>query len=202
MAPGGLQNLITLDGSSNGRAALGEQDGSKGDPPIKPKRSYSTVEGIYPPLMSREDYERLLAVIKKRATSPKQRGRRDLVRYIGQMRTHCICGARIGSRLTEGKWGYLFCRGRERGETDCKRTAFRLDDVQMHLMSRLRASDLATITEQLTLQAQSKVKALLAEEAKLQADKALAETQHTNARNALKAAIVRQAGDVQRGGRQ
>lgn len=166
-----------------------EQDGSKGDPPIKPKRSYSTVEGIYPPLMSREDYERLLAVIKKRATSLKQRGRRDLVRYIGQMQTHCICGARIGSRLTEGKWGNLFCRGRERGETDCKRTAFRLDDVQMHLMSRLRASDLATITEQSTLQAQSKVKALLAEEAKLQAYKALAETQHTNARNALKAAI-------------
>ena len=166
-----------------------EQEGSEGEPPTKPKRVYETVEGIYPPLLSRQDYERLLAVIKKRTNSPKERGRRDLIRYIGQMQTHCICGARIGSRLTDGKYGYLFCRGRERGETDCKRTAFRLDDVQMHLMTRLRASDLATITEQSTLQAESKVKALLAEEAKLQADKALAETQHTNARDALKAAI-------------
>lgn len=166
-----------------------EQDGSEGDPPKKPKRTYSTVEGTYPPLLSREDYERLLAVIRKRTTSPKERGRRDLVRYIGQLQTHCICGARIGSRLTEGKYGYLFCRGRERGETDCRRKPFTLNAVQAHLMTRLRASDLATITEQTTLQAQSKVKALLAEEARLQADKALAETQYTNARGALKNAI-------------
>ena len=166
-----------------------EQDGSKGDPPIKPKRTYATVEGIYPPLLSREEYERLLAVIKKRTNSPKERGRRDQVRYIGQMQTQCVCGARIGVRVVNGGYGYLFCTGRQRGETDCQRMPFKLDAVQMHLISRLRASDLATITEQSTLQAQSKVKALLAEESKLQADKALAESQHANARNALKAAI-------------
>ena len=166
-----------------------EQDGSEGDPPKKPKRAYSIVEGIYPPLMSREDYERLLAVIKKRATSPNERGRRDQVRFIGQMQTHCACGARMGSRVTKGGNGYLFCRGRERGETDCQRMPFKLHAVQMHLMTRFRASDLAAITEQSTLQAQSKVKALLAEETKLQADKALAESQYINARNALKAAI-------------
>ena len=142
-----------------------ESDGSKGDPPKKPKRQYEVTADVFPALMSRADYDRLMATIKKRATSPKERGRRDQVRFIGQAVTRCICGARIANQIAKRghlTYGYLLCRGRQLGETDCEREAFNLHAVQANLLTRLKEADLEALTRQATLKSKSEHDALLA----------------------------------------
>ena len=166
-----------------------ESDGSKGDPPKKPKRQYEVTADVFPALMSRADYDRLMATIKKRATSPKERGRRDQVRFIGQAVTRCICGARIANQIAKRghlTYGYLLCRGRQLGETDCERKAFNLHAVQANLLTRLKEADLEALTRQATLKSKSEHDALLAQELRLQANKLTADRQLTNARTALK----------------
>ena len=169
-----------------------EAEGSNGDPPKKPKREYDSIEGIYPALMSRSDYDRLMATIKQRATSPKERGRRDQVRFIGQMQTHCICGARIANQISKRGhlvYGYLFCRGRALGQTDCDRKPMKLGAVQGHVLTRLQEADLQALTEQVTLKTKSEQDALIAQELRLRTNKTAADRQFTNARTALKNAI-------------
>ena len=169
-----------------------ESDGSKGDPPKKPKRQYEVTADVFPALMSRADYDRLMATIKKRATSPKERGRRDQIRFIGQMQTRCICGARIANQIAKRghlTYGYLICTGRMRGETDCERKPMKLAAVQANLLTRLKAADLEALTRQATLKSKSEHDALLAQELRLQANKLTLDRQLSNARTALKNAI-------------
>ena len=149
-------------------------------------------ENVFPALMSKADYDRLIATIKKRATSPNERGRRDQVRFIGQMVTHCVCGGRIGNQIARRgnlTYGYLTCRGRSLGQTECRRKPFTLNVVQANLLTRLRTADLEALTQQATLKTKSKHDALLAQELRLQANKLAVDRQLTNARSALKNAI-------------
>jgi DNA invertase Pin-like site-specific DNA recombinase len=167
-----------------------EINGANGDPPAKPKRSYAEVADTYPALLTRQRYDQLLAVIAKRSTAPKERGRRDQVRYIGQMLTHCVCGARIGVRHIKAadgsRYSYLFCRGKERGITDCIRPPIRMEPAQAHLLTRLRRDQLALLVEQGTAEVESRAKALLSKQAVLQAALAEQEQQVSNARTTLK----------------
>lgn len=166
--------------------------GSKGDPPYKPKRTYQLVEGAYPPLLSKEDYERLLAVIARRTTSPKEKGRRDQVRYVGQGLTYCACGERIGIRHVKSKKGskltfsYLFCRGKELGTTGCVASPSRLEPIQVHLLTRIQGQHLASLVEGDAAAKDSKSQALLAEQATLQAAQSAQQQQVANARQTLK----------------
>lgn len=162
------------------------------EPPKKPKREYEVIENIFPALMSRADYDRLIATIKQRATSPRERGRRDQVRFIGQMQTRCICGARIANQIAKRghlTYGYLLCRGKQLGETDCTRGSMKLSAVQGHILTRLQETDLEGLTQQATLKTKSEHDALIAQELRLRTNKTAADRQLTNARTALKNAI-------------
>ena len=77
--------------------------GSQGDPPVKPQRAYTVVPDTFPALLSKADYDRLWAVIERRRKSPKERGRRDQIRYIGQGQTRCICGALASVRAVDSR---------------------------------------------------------------------------------------------------
>ena len=77
--------------------------GSQGDPPVKPQRAYAVVPDTFPALLSKADYDRLWAVIERRRKSPKERGRRDQIRYIGQGQTRCICGALASIRAVDSR---------------------------------------------------------------------------------------------------
>lgn len=77
------------------------QAGRKGDPPVKPQRVYTVVPDTFPALLSKAEYDRLWAVIERRRKSPKEKGRRDQIRYIGQGQTRCICGALASVRAAD-----------------------------------------------------------------------------------------------------
>ena len=167
--------------------------GDKSKPaPKKPKRSYSEVPDTFPALMSREDHARLMAVIAKRATSPKERGRRDQMRYIGQLVTDCVCGAPTGVRTVSSRHGngqkftYLQCRSKQVTGTSCGRKPIRVETVHANLLVRLRHEHLAALVEGDAAAKDSKAKALLAQQAMLQATLAEQEQQLVNAKAALK----------------
>lgn len=169
-----------------------ETGGQVGPRPLKPKRTYSEVPDTYPALLTRAEYDRLLAVIAKRLSSPKEKGQRNQFRYVGQLLTHCICGAPIGVRHVKDrrnpalKWSYLFCRGKERGITTCTRSPIRLEPVQAHLLTRLRADQLKTLLVSDSTARETKAAALVAREGLLRATLAQQEQQVANARAALK----------------
>lgn len=160
--------------------------------PKKPKRSYSEVPDTYPALMSKADHARLMAVIAKRATSPKERGRRDQMRYIAQLLTTCVCGAPIGVRSVSSRHGhgqkftYLQCRSKQVTGTSCGRKPIRVEPVHAHLLTRLRYEHLAALVEGDAAAKDSQGKALLAQQAMLQATLAEQEQQLVNAKAALK----------------
>lgn len=174
------------------KAAAAREKGKPEPPgkPLKPRRSYLEAPDTYPPLLSRQDYDRLKAVIEMRTSSPKERGRRDQVRFIAQMLTFCECGARIGVRhVTDrkgGQWSYLICRGRERKATNCTRPHIRLEPVQAHLLIRLTREQLAPLLEGSAAGAASRAQALTAEQTRLEGDLALAMKAEANARQTLK----------------
>lgn len=167
-----------------------EEAGSIGDPPLKPKRAYQQVDDAYPAILTKLQYDQLIAVIAKRSTAQKERGRRDQIRYVGQMATYCVCGARIGVRHIkapdDSRYSYLFCRGKERGITDCTRPPVRMEPVQAHLLTRLRRDQLAPLVEQGTAAMESKAKHLLGKVTVLQTRLGGQEQQAANARTALK----------------
>ena len=160
--------------------------------PKKPKRSYSEVPDTYPALMGKADHARLMAVIAKRATSPKERGRRDQMRYIAQLLTTCVCGAPIGVRSVSSRHGhgqkftYLQCRSKQVTGTSCGRKPIRVEPVHAHLLTRLRYEHLAALVEGDAAAKDSQGKALLAQQAMLQATLAEQEQQLVNAKAALK----------------
>lgn len=144
------------------------------EPPKKPKREYDSIENIYPALMTPADYDRLIATIKQRATRPRERGRRDQVRFIGQMQTHFICGARIANQIARRGhliYGYLYCRGKQLGQTDRTRNSMKLGTVQGHVLTRLQEADLQALTQQATVKTKSEHEALIAQELRLRTNK-------------------------------
>jgi hypothetical protein len=109
--------------------------------------------------MFRADYDRLIATIKHPATRHRERGRRDHVRFIEQMQTHCICGARIANQIARRGhliYGYLYCRGKQLGQTDRTRNSMKLGTVQGHVLTRLQEADLQALTQQATVKTKSK----------------------------------------------
>jgi|GEM_PF-853956 len=173
--------------------AAWELAGKQGPKPLKPRRTYQAVPDTYPALMNRKEYDQLMAVIAKRVRSPKEKGRRDQIRYIGQTLTKCRCGAPIGVRHVNPNGprplSYLFCRGRERKITTCTRKMIRLEKVQHHLLSRLQLKYLVALVEGDAQAAQSRAAALIAQRGVLEATLTGQEQQLANATAALKAAI-------------
>ena len=99
--------------------------GSQGDPPVKPQRAYTVVPDTFPALLSKAEYDRLWAVIERRRKSPKEKGRRDQIRYIGQGQTRCICGALASIRAVDSRESKAIRREMRLAETrgDEKRAA-------------------------------------------------------------------------------
>jgi len=173
--------------------AAWELAGKQVPKPLKPKRTYQVVPGTFPALITQQEYDQLMAVIAKRVRSPKEKGRRDQIRYIGQTLTKCKCGAPIGVRHVNPNGprplSYLFCRGRERKQTTCTRPMIRLEKVQHHLLSRLQLKYLVALVEGDAQGAQSRAGALISQRGVLEATLTGQEQQLANATAAIKAAI-------------
>ena len=173
--------------------AAWELAGSQGFAPLRPKRKYQLVPDTFPALITKDEYDQLMAVIAKRVTSPKEKGRRDKIRYVGQGLTKCACGAPIGVRHTNPNspkpLSYLFCRGRERKQTACTRPMIRMEKVQHSLLSRLQLKFLTALVEGDADAAQSKAAALISQRGILETTLAGQEQQFFNATAALKTAI-------------
>ena len=105
--------------------------GSQGDPPVKPKRVYTVVPDTFPALLSKAEYDRLWAVIERRRKSPKEKGRRDQIRYIGQGQTRCICGALASIRAVDSRESKAIRREMRLAATrgDAKRAAELKEDL-------------------------------------------------------------------------
>ena len=133
------------------RKARGEwvQAGSQGDPPAKPQRAYTVVPDTFPALLSKADYDRLWAVIERRRKSPKEKGRRDQIRYIGQGQTRCICGALASIRAVDSRESKAIRREMRLAESrgDEKRAAELkedLDKAPRHCYLSCRGKELKT----------------------------------------------------------
>lgn len=104
-------------------------------------------EGYFPPLVSREQWDRVQAAIEGRRQNMASRGRRDVMRWIGQGLTCCACGCR--TRVTTSGTGkrhrYLQCERRRDEAGRCQAITYRLDLVTAHLLTRLQPAQLAQL---------------------------------------------------------
>ena len=105
----------------------------------------SVVWDYYPALISRDEWQALLAKIASRDGSPAHGGNQQNVTYVGQGISCCAdCGRPVGARLASyvdrktkqrHQRRYVRCRGRNDGS--CDAPALRLPGVQAHLLTRL-----------------------------------------------------------------
>lgn len=117
-----------------------------GGGPGKPRPEYQLVPGTWPAVLTADEFEALQGLVQARRCSAMERGRRDQMLFVGALLTTCTCGAPIGVRSLEGgRYVYLVCRGRQRGQTECKVTPMRLEGVHAALLTRLQGVDLARV---------------------------------------------------------
>ncbi|EDY39131.1 recombinase, putative [Cyanobium sp. PCC 7001] len=170
-----------------------KQHGSDVTLPPKPKRTYALCPDTFPAILTADEHEALLAVIKARAVSPQEKGRRDRTHYIGQQLTTCLCGAPVGARSVkprkhsglpgDQRYIYLVCRGRERKQTDCQAPPIRVEPIHAALLTRLQGDALAQLQES---GGDGPLAALLVRQGHLIHELTQAESRHNNAAAALR----------------
>ena len=139
---GNVASLVQSEAIAGGRITL------RRDPS-------SVVWGYYPALMPKLEWQALLARIAARDGSGSHSGNQRNINFIGQGIAICAsCGRAVGGRVssyrqkdgTRIRCRYVRCRGRQ--EQICSAAAIPLDDVHMHLLSRLKLTELAQLFPQ------------------------------------------------------
>ena len=120
--------------------------------------SYRGVDypGNHEPLISRDTYERVQAVLEAHGRSgEKQRIHHHYLKgsvFCGQ------CGSRLSIMITKNRWGtvypYLYCLGRQQKRTNCKQRVVLIEQVEQAIVDHY-----ATI--QLTLEQREEVEAFI-----------------------------------------
>lgn len=139
---GNVASLVKSEAVAGGRITL------RRDPE-------SVVWDYYPALMSRLEWQALLARIASRDGASTHGGNQSNINFIGQGLCVCQqCGRAVGGRVssyrrrdgTRIQRRYVRCRGRQ--EKICDSPALLLDDVTAHLLSRLSLPILAQLFPQ------------------------------------------------------
>lgn len=104
-------------------------------------------DGYFPPLISREQWDHVQAAIQDRRQNMASRGRRDVMRWIGQGLTCCACGCRtrVMASGTGKRHRYLQCERRRDQVGQCQAITYRLDLLTAHLLTRLQPAQLAQL---------------------------------------------------------
>ena len=157
-----------INGLLSDRAVLGERQNvdARGKPIGDP------ILGVYPPIVSVEEWKLARAAIKSRTGAPRSNGSQHHNLFEGQIFcSHCgsLIGVRRSKRLLSGgieSWyPYLRCRAKERDKSNCSSAASfpydeelilkRLQDFRWaDLFSDKRHEDALTLQRELLLQAE------------------------------------------------
>ncbi len=152
------------------------------------------IPGVFPPLLTREQFDLVQARIEARVGDLSTRGHRLETRWIGAGLSCCTCGWAAGSVASSTRrgrtWRYIGClRHRDHGR-GCPARFIRLDAANAHLLTRLSQGQLAAM---LRGQPERDQQLQAAQTAERQAREALevAGQRRAHAEAAVKAAVLR-----------
>jgi DNA invertase Pin-like site-specific DNA recombinase len=155
-------------------------------------RGLEPLPGIFPPLISREQFDLVQARTRQRAGDLSSRGHRLEVRWIGAGLTRCVCGWAAGLAVTSGRRGrsyrYISClRYRDHGRA-CPARLVPLPAATAHLLTRLGAGELGAMLTRPDASSQQEAQA-----AARRAHQAveIAAERRQNAEAAVRAAVLR-----------
>ncbi|MEO1003578.1 MAG: recombinase family protein [Cyanobacteria bacterium J06638_7] len=155
--------------------------------------AYRGHPGVFPALLSREEWEVVQARTRERISGPRAKGRREQVRWIGAGLTRCTCGWTAGvARVTRAKgrlYRYVGCTRRADHGPRCHAPMVPIADATAHLLTRLTHGQLAALA-----QAPGRDARLVAVQERYRTAQealSLAEQRQEHAAEAVRAAVLR-----------
>jgi DNA invertase Pin-like site-specific DNA recombinase len=107
------------------------------------------IEGLLPPLVSKEEVDHLRAKMTERRYGAKP-GRTGATHWIGQSLTTCVCGSRIGYSMcgpAAKRMQYLRCTHRDASADGCRMKGVQLKYATAHLLTRLDRQQLLALID-------------------------------------------------------